>query len=106
MVGWGPEHDCFRRNIAKPAAPPCAAPVADAFLQIDFCALRDALYDSGLAAWPVAHRNRRAAHRQFRECCRRKGDENLTANTETHNHSHLVAHLAQSLASLARYASH
>ena len=92
------EHHRFRRDIAKSASPPCAAPVAGAFQHFDFRALGDALHDAGLAGRPDPHRNRRAGHRQFRDRRRNKGDGNAKPKTKTRNHS--AAHTFRSSAKI------
>lgn len=83
------EYDRFCRDIAKSAAPRRAAPRAGAFFHLDFCTLRNQLYNAGVAGRPDPHRNRRVSYREFRERWRNKGDENAEPKTEAHNLPHI-----------------
>jgi len=83
------EYDRFGRDIAKSAAPRRAAPGAGAFFHVDFRALRDPLYNAGIAGRPDPHRNRRVSYREFRKRWRNKGDENAEPKTEAHNLPHI-----------------
>jgi hypothetical protein len=65
--GRRPEHDRFRRDIAKSAAPRRATPIAGAFPQVDFRPFGDALHGSGPGGRLDQHCNRRAGHREVRD---------------------------------------
>src|SRR5262249_44844534 len=77
------------RDVTKSAAPRGAAPVADAFLQIDLRAWRDALHNARPAARRGAHRNRRSRHRQFRERRSDGGHGNRKPKAETRDSPHI-----------------